>query len=370
MSGSARILSGGLIMIFGYLPVLVDIFSFSEKKEKNLENSLFALRTISEKNAFFNLYESRQANEKSLIAELLQNTSPSSVFAPKTPFGFIAQTDEKISSPKENISPIKIISAGEFTGHRFVKNTIDSSFYADARRSGVPAAVVDAVVFNLSSRIDFRHSLKKGDTFEIIYSPNNVMQYAAIRTKNHQTAVYRFVHGKNSAYYFENGVKVSRGGRGTFGPPLKTGLRVSSGFGSRIHPLKGVYQRHTGVDFIAAHGTPVYAIFDGVVTRASRYYGYGNCVDIRHASAYSSRYGHLSRCVVRSGTRVKKGQLIGYSGSTGTSTGPHLHLELAKNNKVINPLSVKMIPNEAFSVPHVGNFNALKRQINKIVNDK
>jgi murein DD-endopeptidase MepM/ murein hydrolase activator NlpD len=124
------------------------------------------------------------------------------------------------------------------------------------------------------------------------------------------------------------------------------------------------------VDLIAAHGTPVYAVFDGVVTRASRYYGYGNCVDIQHASSYSSRYGHLSRCSVRCGARVRKGQLIGYSGSTGTSTGPHLHLELAKNNRVINPLSVKMIPEESGTVPHMGNFNILKKQISKIVNDK
>ena len=149
-------------------------------------------------------------------------------------------------------------------------------------------------------------------------------------------------------------------------PPLKGRLRVSSAFGSRKHPVRCVRQRHTGVDLLASHGTPVYAIFDGVVTRASTYFGYGICVDIQHPSGYSSRYAHLSCSVVHLGERIRKGQRLGNIGSTGTSTGEHLHFELANNNRVINPLSVKMIPTEIAYVPHMGGFNALKKQIERI----
>jgi murein DD-endopeptidase MepM/ murein hydrolase activator NlpD len=204
-----------------------------------------------------------------------------------------------------------------------------------------------------------------------MYNNKNVMLYSKIKTKHRQVAVYRFTHGSHSAYYFDNGSKVAAASSSnSFVQPLKGKLQVSSPFGGREHPIRGGYQRHTGVDLKASYNTPVYAIFDGVVVRASPYYGYGNCIDIRHPSGYSSRYAHLSRYAVRNGLKVKKGQLIGYTGSTGVSTGSHLHLELARNNTLLNPLNTKMIPGEAATVPNVGSFNLLKRRIEKIVSTK
>ncbi|MGL4948321.1 MAG: M23 family metallopeptidase [Mycoplasma sp.] len=97
------------------------------------------------------------------------------------------------------------------------------------------------------------------------------------------------------------------------------------------------------MDLRAPYGSPVFAIYDGVVTHASYHCGYGHCIEIKHASGYSSRYAHLSKYAVRVGSRVKKGQKIGMVGSSGVSTGAHLHLEFAKNNSVLNPFSVKMM---------------------------
>ncbi len=145
-------------------------------------------------------------------------------------------------------------------------------------------------------------------------------------------------------------------------------MRVSSPFGVRIHPITRVRKKHNGVDLAAGHGTPIYAIYDGVVTRASRYSGYGKCVDIKHKNGYASRYGHLSRMVVRLGSKVRKGQLIAYSGATGAATGPHLHLELARNNVNVNPLSVKMMPEKEQHVSNRRQFNSLKNYFNNLSN--
>jgi murein DD-endopeptidase MepM/ murein hydrolase activator NlpD len=115
----------------------------------------------------------------------------------------------------------------------------------------------------------------------------------------------------------------------------------------RRHPITHRYTMHNGVDLRAMHGAPVLAIMDGRVVRASYYAGYGLCVDVQHISGYRSRYAHLSKTLVQCGNYVRKGQQIGRIGSTGISTGAHLHLELARNGRVMNPLNVKMIPLES-----------------------
>jgi murein DD-endopeptidase MepM/ murein hydrolase activator NlpD len=349
-------------MLLGYSSVFISFFS-----HPNAGKSCYAGSFLPQKNAVLSLLsENLLAANGNFVQELLQNKLSHDALYVACVSNAVAKKINVIGKPETG--SLRIISSPqEFFGSRFVEGKIMSNFYSDARKLGVPATVVDNVIHNLSAKVDFKHSLKRGDVFEIIYSPKNVMLYAKIITKRSQTTVYRFTTGANSAYFFENGAKVAaRTNSNSFAPPLKGKLHVSSAFGSRVHPIRGVYQRHTGVDLSAPHGTPVYAVFDGVVTRASPYYGYGNCIDVRHSSGYSSRYGHLSRYAVRSGAKVKRNQLIGYIGSTGTSTGAHLHLELARNNRVINPLSVKMLPDEVSSVPNMKNFNILKEQIEKL----
>ena len=119
---------------------------------------------------------------------------------------------------------------------------------------------------------------------------------------------------------------------------------------------------------MAGHGTPVYAVYDGVVTRSSWYAGYGKCVCLRHANGYTSLYGHLSRLVANVGARVKKGQLIAYSGSTGVATGPHLHLELARNHVRLNPMNVKMMEEKPQKVSNRFKFSSLKNYFQNLSN--
>jgi hypothetical protein len=352
-------------MVLGYLPVFIGVFSATTYEFQEAVSSINAEIIPQPKNTFVELIVEKLLNDNlSFTKELLENKLSTDAF-------YVASCEpNKISSaPKKkvDISPIKIVSGGEFSGSKFVKGNIVSNFYVDARKLGIPASVVDSVINNLSSKMDFRHSLKKGDVFEIMYNNKNVMLYSKIKTKYRQVAVYKFTHGNHSAYYFENGARViTAANSNSFVQPLRGKLHISSSFGSRVHPIRGGYQRHTGVDLKASYNTPVFAIFDGVVVKASPYCGYGNCIDIKHPFGYSSRYAHLSRYAVRSGSKVKRGQLIGYTGSTGISTGSHLHLELARNNILLNPLNTKMIPNEVPTVPSIGSFNLLKKRIEKI----
>jgi murein DD-endopeptidase MepM/ murein hydrolase activator NlpD len=220
----------------------------------------------------------------------------------------------------------------------------------------------------LSEKINFHRSLKSGDRFEVLYSQKNEMLYSKISTKRAEIAVYKVQSGKTSSYYFSNGEKANQVVAGThFGSPLAGKLLISDNYGYRVHPITGKYHYHTGVDLRASYGSPVYAVYGGVVTRSSYYAGYGNCVDIRHPQGYSSRYAHLSRFAVHHGKTVKKGDVIGYIGSTGTSTGAHLHLEMAKNNRIMNPLSVKIMPTVSGVVQDRRKFDKLKRKIGNLV---
>ncbi|MDR2780900.1 MAG: M23 family metallopeptidase [Holosporaceae bacterium] len=370
MSKRVKFLLCSALVVTGYLPSLISLRSTASC----ISGSTNAVSV--QKNDSLDLICANLCcfqNIEDFSNELLQNQIDSfflcSIDVPNDTKSL--QSAQLPARKKTEASPVKIISSGEFAGAKFVKSVIKSNFYCDARKLGIPASVVDNVIGNLSSKVDFRRALNKGDEFEIIYNQKNVMLYSKIVTKRKQASVYRVANKASSAYYFDNGVKVAaRSNSNVFGQPLKGRLFVSSAFGNRVHPIRGVRHMHTGVDLRAQYGTPVYAVFDGVVTRASPYDGYGNCVDVRHASGYSSRYGHLSRYAVRSGANVKRGQLLGYTGSSGTSTGPHLHFELARNNSVLNPLSVKMMPDEVEMAPNMRAFNILKKQIEKISSAK
>lgn len=277
----------------------------------------------------------------------------------------VENTAEDIKVAEAAEKHLKDITFGPFKGGKIAKGQIQTNFYVDARKLGIPAKVVDKVVKTLSAKVNFRRSLKQGDKFEIVFGEKKDLLYAKVSTRKKAFAVYKFENG----YCFDNGEKISasRSVSSSFGAPLRGRPKITSYYGYRLHPVYRTRKKHTGVDYSAMYGTPVYAVYDGIVTRASIYSGYGKCVDIQHRNGYSSRYAHLSRFAVRNGSHVKKGQLIAYSGNSGVSTGPHLHLELARNNTTINPLSVKMMPSEPVArVSNMKKFKALKDYSNRL----
>lgn len=279
----------------------------------------------------------------------------------------MATTKKVTFLPRPNKHTVNI--AG-YSGATLVKGRVKTNFYSDARQLGIPAAILDSVVKKMSPKLNFKKSVKRGDKFEVIYSKDKQLLYSRVTTKGSDVSIYRFRNENNKgwSYYFANGdLCGAKKEDTTFGKPLKCKITVSDNYGTRRHPISGIIHFHTGVDLAAKLGEPVYAVQDGVVTRASRYGGYGNCIDIQHASGYSSRYAHLSRFKVVNGTKVKKGQLIGYVGFTGCCTGAHLHLELARNDRTMNPFSaVKMVSTKKDTVGNFKDFTAFKKIISTV----
>ncbi len=233
-----------------------------------------------------------------------------------------------------------------------VRGSIETSLYQDAQALGAEdQQVVDfAQVFAYD--LDFQREVHPGDTFEMVFDimtdeRGNVIRrgdvlYAALNGKAVNKAFYRFTTpDENITDYFQaNGESSTKFLMKT---PIN-GARLSSRFGKRRHPISGYTRLHKGTDFAAPTGTPIYAAGNGVVERASRYGGYGHYIRIRHSKGYKTAYAHLSRYArgVKSGRRVRQGEIIGYVGSTGASTGPHLHYEVYKNGKAVDAMRLKL----------------------------
>ena len=231
--------------------------------------------------------------------------------------------------------------------YRHVRGSITSSLYAAARDKGVPAYIINQMLRALSHQVDLQRQVRKGDTFEILYgkpfsgtSSRYVLHYAALTHNGRRFAYYRFTtpDGK-TAYFDRNGLSARRGLMRT---PI-SGARISSRFGMRRHPILGYTKMHTGVDFAAGRGTPIHAAGPGIVTHAGWRGGYGRTVMIKHPNGYVTLYAHQSRIApgIRKGVKVRQGQVIGYVGATGRVTGPHLHYEVRRNGKRVNPLRVR-----------------------------
>lgn len=228
-----------------------------------------------------------------------------------------------------------------------IRGIVGASLYRSARAAGVPARVAESYIKALAAHIPIDR-IDPSDTFDIVADQQRAatgevevgqLQYAGL---DHGRRALRLVRwgdrdGEGGALMDTAG-QVER--RGTMGMPVAG--RVTSTFGMRMHPLLGFMRMHKGTDIGAAHGSPIYAAMDGVVQFAGRSGGYGNFVKLAHAAGLATGYGHLSRFAVRPGMRVQRGQVIGYVGSTGISTGPHLHWEVWRNGRAVNPRTISM----------------------------
>lgn len=238
------------------------------------------------------------------------------------------------------------------TINRHVQGIIDDSLFLSAYKEGLPNNVIAEMIRIFSFDVDFQRETRKGDTFEIFYErkisedgsrveEGNIL-FAKLILSGKPINLYRYqAKGETFADYFhENGQSAKKALMRT---PIE-GARLSSGYGTRKHPVLGYTRLHKGLDFSAPTGTPIMAAGDGVVERASRYGSYGNYVRIRHNGTYKTAYAHLSKYGrgIKEGKRVKQGQIIGYVGATGRVTGRHLHYEVMINDKQVNPLRLKI----------------------------
>ena len=232
----------------------------------------------------------------------------------------------------------------------FQEGKILQSLYKTAIDLGIQANVIIEFARIYGFQVDFQRDIRKGDTFQIMYEvfeddegkifeTGNVI-FADLILRNQKNTFYYFDKKNSEGHYDKNGKSVKKALMKT---PIN-GARLSSSFGMRKHPIDGYNKMHRGTDFAAPLGTPIMASGDGKVIRAKWCGGGGNCVKIKHNSTYSTVYAHMSKFAVgiKAGVRVKQGQVIGYVGSTGKSTGPHLHYEVIKNGKKINSQTLKL----------------------------
>ena len=232
----------------------------------------------------------------------------------------------------------------------FKEGKISQSLYKAATDLSIPANIIIDFARIYGFQVDFQRDIRKNDNFQIMYEifvddndkifeTGNII-FADLKLSGVNNSLYYFNKKGSEGHFDKNGKSVQKALMKT---PIN-GARLSSSFGMRKHPIDGYNKMHKGTDFAAPMGTPIMASGDGVVTRAKWCGGGGNCIKIKHNSTYETVYAHMSKFAsgIRTGLRVKQGQIIGYVGSTGKSTGPHLHYEVIVNGKKINSQTLKL----------------------------
>ena len=271
----------------------------------------------------------------------------------------VSRVDGKYEARKSNIALNK--------SYLKYKVKINESLFTDGLDAGVPANIMLDFIKFFSFDIDFQRDLRKGDTFEVLFESyytnegkkvkDGDILFASIDNQGRIYEIYKF--GNN--YYSKNGQSVQKS-------LLKTpvnGARISSNYGYRKHPILGYSKLHGGKDFAAPIGTPIFAAGSGTVVKAQFWSTWGNYVRIKHVNGYDTEYAHASKIApgIKPGVKVRQGQVIAYVGSTGRSTGPHLHYGVLYNNKRINPDRVKSLPTVKLMGKEMANFKSTADKI-------
>jgi len=272
--------------------------------------------------------------------------------------GFVAQA---IDRPLE----LKLALAG---------GTIESSLFEAGQDAAIPVDILSQTIKAFSYDVDFQREIQPGDRFEIVYerfddergqlARTGSVLYATLIQSGVAKEIYRFEPQDGAAdFYNAKGENVRKELLRT---PLDV-VRITSAFGMRKHPILGYSKMHKGVDFAASTGTPIFAAGDGVIAILGQQRGYGNYIRIKHNSQYATAYAHMSRFAtgLQQGSRVRQGDVIGYVGSTGMATGPHLHYEVLVDGSQINPMSVKLAGRK-LDGKELQRFEALKAEIKQL----
>jgi len=251
------------------------------------------------------------------------------------------------------------------------EGTISSTLFESAEKEGLPIDILTSMVKLFSYDVDFQRDIQKGDKFQVMYEHAVTEDGRPVRTLNIRYAsmtlsgtplkFYAFRQSDGTYdYYNEKGEGIRKALLRT---PVN-GAILTSGFGMRRHPILGYSRLHKGVDFGVPTGTPIMAAGDGIVEKREVNGGYGNYVRIRHTSEYATAYAHMSRfaAAVQVGKRVRQGDIIGYVGSTGRATGPHLHYEVFKARTQVNPISVKFPSAQKLDGPLMARFRQSQTQ--------
>jgi len=292
----------------------------------------------------------------------------------------------QVAEDFDRIAGVALSLEGKFEAYEIVRaldkslgrgsGSINSSLFEDGIKSGIPAGVMVNFIRLFSFDIDFQRDIQSGDKFDVLFdqfidydgsvvSSGDIL-YASLTTGKRTLTLYRYEFSDGRANYFNDKGRSNR--KALLRTPID-GARISSGFGRRKHPILGYSKMHAGVDFAAPSGTPIRAAGDGVIRRAGWNGGYGRYVRIRHNSIYQTAYAHMRRIAkgIKAGVRVQQGQIIGYVGSSGRSTGPHLHYEILKQGRQVNPRKVKFQSAEVLAGDDLAKFKNSREKISKLL---
>lgn len=263
----------------------------------------------------------------------------------------------------------KVAEKPQITQFRSVAQ-IGAGLYSTAKDNKIPDYIVSEFTRVFSYDVDFQRQVKANDTFEVFFgnpftgssNKRKVLHFAKLTSDGETRVYYRFTTTDGQTSYFdENGRSAARA-------LLKTpvsGARLTSGFGMRVHPLLGYSKMHMGVDFGAPSGTPIHAAGDGIIYQAGRQNGFGNVIVIKHGEKYKTLYAHMRSFAagIRAGVHVNQGQVIGYVGTTGRSTGPHLHYEVRINDRPTNPTNIRAAGGVQLAGKDLLNFKLNKQRV-------
>ena len=260
----------------------------------------------------------------------------------------------------------------------YKENIILQSLYKSAKDEKIPTNTIIEFARIYGFQVDFQRDIRKRDSFQIMYEAfiddggkiiesGNIL-YANLKLSGENNSLYYFDKKGFEGHYDKNGKSVKKALMKT---PIN-GARLSSPFGMRKHPIDGFNKMHRGTDFAAPMGTPIMASGDGVIKKAGWCGGGGNCVKIKHNSTYQTIYAHMSKFAlgIKTGVRVKQGQTIGYVGSTGKSTGPHLHYEVIVNGKKVNSQKLKLPSGKILKGKERKNFETKKIKLDVLRSEK
>ena len=318
----------------------------------------YDLRKIQEGQAITIVFDSNNKKNISRLSFALDNLSTAHLYA--------NQDDYDIKIIKKNLEKKNFLAKGVIT----------NSLYNSASKAGVDPEIIIEFARIFGFEIDFQRDIRENDEYKIFYEryedddkevqKNGNILFAYMKNNGKEISLYRFTDQKKiTGYYTADGKSIEKALMKT---PIN-GARLSSVFGFRRHPILGYNKLHQGTDFSAPRGTPIMASGSGTIEKASWFGAYGKYVRIRHNSTYKTAYAHLSGFGkgIKSGSRVQQGQIIGYVGSTGRSTGPHLHYEVLINNKRVNSQKLNLPSGKNLTGVEKQDFENIKKSFDKLL---
>ncbi|MDC1067047.1 peptidoglycan DD-metalloendopeptidase family protein [Alphaproteobacteria bacterium] len=359
-----------------------DIKKTKLKKNENLSSALSRVKFSSKDISFIVNSIYKLKNGKNILSTLpvgmdIHYSIPTNVTGGALKLNFSKKRDIFVWQDFENNYLSKIFLRPTKSENTLIKGIIKSSLYLSAIKSGVPENTLLEMISLLGFSVDFQREIREGDSFEIMFTKeidllkDRLMQtkpitYVSINLSGNKLGFYKYYDEYGIPQYYDKNGNSSK--RTIMKTPIN-GAKLTSRYGNRKHPVLGYTKLHRGLDFAAPTGTPIFAAGDGIIEKAGWNGSYGRYIRIRHTGTYKTAYAHLSRIhkKIKIGSRVSQGKTIGYVGSSGRSTGAHLHYEVLRNNRQVNPMNIKLPAGKNISKEELSTF---KKKVVEILNQK